>query len=375
MSWYIWKNSNSNKTFIKEQINFMDHSAKYEEIKTLIESNKTFTITTHVNPDGDGAGSEYALYHLLKKFGKDVRIINNNQIPIVFNFLEGAIDIFEEYDPSPRPRPNISKDIESRHQKSDTDVNDHDDWIINCDVIFVLDISFLERLGTIRKIIGSSSAKMVCIDHHIGNGDFADIVVSDRTACATAELIYDLTKYLGQDIEPNIAEALYTSILTDTEGFSLPNTTPKAFKLAAELMELGVIPSVIFENIYRTNTPQRIDLFRMALNTLKFAKNNKLAWIVVDSEMVKKSGAMREEMGGFIEYLMSIKSVEMAIFFLEVPNKGTKISIRSRGDIDSNDFAKLFEGGGHRHRAGIRKFNIPIEEISGEVIKSAIELF
>ena len=92
-------------------------------------------------------------------------------------------------------------------------------------------------------------------------------------------------------------------------------------------------------------------------------------------EMVKKSGALREEMGGFIEYLMSIKSVEMAIFFLEVPNKGTKISIRSRGNIDSNSFAKIFGGGGHKHRAGIRLFDTVIGEISEKIISESKRLF
>ncbi|MCP4725624.1 MAG: bifunctional oligoribonuclease/PAP phosphatase NrnA [bacterium] len=324
---------------------------KWHELDKIVTGANNITITTHVNPDGDAVGSELALYRYLKSTGKYVRVINNNIFPYVYEFLNGSLDILEIY------------------RASDVD------WIVNSDLLFILDISTLERLGGMEQVVRDSTAKKICIDHHAGNGGFADINITDINACATGELIYEMLKETGGSINMDIAEALYVAILTDTDSFSNSNTTSRTHKVVSELLGYGLDQPKIYKNIYENFTWERTALFKMALSTLKNDIGGRLAWMYVDAEMVENSGAQREEMGGFVEFLMTINDVCLGIFFLEVPGRGTKVSIRSKGEINSHLFARKFGGGGHIHSAGIRKFELDMNKVMNEVLNEAKSVF
>ncbi len=324
---------------------------KWKEFKEIIDNNNRFTITTHVNPDGDAVGSELALYKYLISLGKDVRVINNNIYPSVFGFLKDIDETLELYE------------------------SEHDEWIMDSDVVIVLDISTLERLGGMEKVISKSTATKVCIDHHIGNGEFADLAITNTSAAATAELIFEFITTDNGSLPENIAEPLYVAFVTDTDSFSKSNTTKKTHEIVSELMKFNIDPIKVFSEVYQKSTWERIELYKMALSTIRKECRGGLAWFKVDADMVEKSGASREEMGGFVEFLMTIKDVELGIFFLEVPYKGTKVSIRSRGDIDSNKLAAKFGGGGHMQAAGIRMFDTDLESVIELVLKEARCIF
>ncbi len=324
---------------------------KWRELLKIIDDAGRITITTHVNPDGDAVGSELALYRYLKNSGKNVRVINNNVFPYVYEFLTDSLEILEVYS------------------------QNHDDWIKDCDLLMILDISTLERLGGMEPVVRGSEAKKICIDHHAGNGGFADLNITDINACAAGELIYDMLIEADTVIDKDIAEALYVAILTDTDSFSNSNTTSRTHTVVSELLGYGLDQPKIYKNIYENFTWERTDLFKKALSTLENDCGGRLAWLYVDAEMVANSGAQREEMGGFVEFLMTINDVQLGIFFLEVPGRGTKVSIRSKGLINSHLFAGKFGGGGHIHSAGIRKFELDMHKVMTDVLAEARKLF
>ncbi|KPK96221.1 hypothetical protein AMJ80_01145 [bacterium SM23_31] len=323
----------------------------WKKLEEVIQNNRTFTITTHVNPDGDAVGSELALYNFLRQRGKNVRIINGNPLPVVYNFLVDSPDLFGVF--------------------SEAD----EEWVAKCDVIFVLDISRLERLIWMESCIKSSTAYKVCIDHHEGNDCFTDLTIINESACATAELIYELIIILGGTIDRQTAEALYVAILTDTGSFTHSNVTERAHFIAAELIKHGVKPAEIFNKVYANSSWERVDLFMQTLSTLKKECGGKLAWMKITTDMFSAAGAVREEIEGFVDYPLNIAGVEMAILFLEVPDRGTKISLRAKNKIDVHKFAQQFGGGGHKHSAGIRLFDVDIDSAVTRILEKAQLLF
>ena len=325
----------------------------WDKLKKVIDENGTFTITTHVNADGDAIGSELAVYNYLAERGKKVRILNNDPMPSAFHFLVESTDLFEEFE--------------------DGDAGQRD-WILNSDVIFIMDISNSDRLSRMKPVITESKSFKVCIDHHEGNNFFADLNIISVTACATAEIVYDAFIYLGGTIDRQTATALYIAILTDTGSFSHSNTVDRAHLIAADLIKLGIEPDEIYRNVYENGTWERMELFTMTLSSLKKECNGKIAWMKITEEMVAKSGAKREELEGFVDFPMSVSMVELSILFLEVRGKGTKISLRSKNNIDVYAFAHRFRGGGHKHAAGIRLVDFEIDESIDLILEEAKKL-
>lgn len=326
----------------------------WHQVDAVIAKNNKFTITSHVNPDGDAVGSELALYNYLLKRNKEVKIINNNPLPVVFNFLVDSPDVF-----------GVFEDDREAFQN----------WINRSDVILILDISNPDRLSAMKDCVTGSAAYKICIDHHEGNDLFADLNIINESACATAELLYEAFRVLDYDIDFRTATALYIAILTDTVSFTHPNTSASAHLIASKLLGLGVKPGEIYKKVYETNTWQRTDLLQRALSDLKSECNGKLAWMKITDEMFATAGAKREELEGFVDYPLTMIGVELSILFLEVPGKGTKVSLRSKEFLNVHDFAKQLGGGGHKHAAGIRLYDVDIDNAIKLIIEKARGMF
>lgn len=326
----------------------------WRQVDAVIAKNNKFTITSHVNPDGDAVGSELALYNYLLWRNKEVKIINNNPLPVVFNFLVESLEVFGVFD---------------------DDRKTFQDWINKSDVIFILDISNPDRLSRMNDCVTGSAAYKICIDHHEGNDLFADLNIINVSACATAELLYEALTVLDYDIDIRTATALYVAILTDTASFTHPNTSESAHHIASKLLGLGVKPGEIHKKVYETNTWKRTDLLQRALSGLKSECNGKLAWMKITGKMIAATGAMLEELEGFVDFSLTIIGVEFSILFLEVPGKGTKISLRSKEFLNVHEFAKQFGGGGHKHAAGIRLYDVEIDNAIKQVIEKARGIF
>lgn len=284
-------------------------------------------LSTHMNADGDGCGSEVALARLLAQRGLDVHIVNPTPWPDLFAFLLGD-DVKEESAKGPAALQNV-------------------------DLLIVLDISDVRRLGALADTVRRLHVPKIVVDHHIASEDPAgEIVFTDVTACATGELVYDLASVLGFELTPPIAQALYAAILTDTGSFRFSNTSPRCHAIAAELLAAGVDPEDMYVRIYASAPAGRVRLVAEVLSTLGVDEEHGLAWLSMSSGALEKYGVRQEDLDGIVEHARSIAGTRMALFFRDLGYGKVKVSFRSTGEVDVNAFARQFGGGGHAKASG-----------------------
>jgi phosphoesterase RecJ-like protein len=296
-----------------------------EEVAAVLAPGHRVVLTTHVNADGDGVGSEVALWHLLTARGIEAHIANPTAIPDRFDFL---------VPPGADHSARAGREIEA------------------ADVVVVLDISDLGRLGDLGRTITKSHA-VACIDHHVSPGSLPTgprLVAPE--AAATAELVFDLAGAVGWPLSAEAARALYVGILTDTGGFRFANTTPRVLRVAGALLECGVDPESIYEAVYASAPEGRIRLLVEVLQTLVVERDTGLAWVTVPPDALRRHHATADDLDGIVEYPRSIAGVRLALLFRQIANGRVKVSFRSLGDVDVAALAHRFEGGGHTKAAG-----------------------
>ena len=298
-----------------------------------------------MNADGDGCGSETALARLLAQRGLDVRIVNPTPWPSLFDFLlEGDVS-----------------DDTSRGAKA----------LSNADLLIVLDISDVKRLGNLTDAVRAMRVPKLVIDHHIASEDPAgDVVFTDTSACATGELVYDLACELGLEITPRVARSLYTAILTDTGGFRFSNTSPRALAVAAKLLAAGVDPEEMYQRIYASAPVGRVRLLAEVLSTLGVDPEAGLAWLTMNADALERHSVRSEDLDGIVEHARSIAGTRLALFFRDLGYGKVKVSFRSTGDVDVNRFAKQFGGGGHARASGALIAGT-LDEVRDRVVEAA----
>ncbi len=286
-------------------------------------------LTTHVNPDGDGLGSEVGLVHLLKAVGVDATIANPTPTPPRFEFLF-------------RDLPKVDRSREAVKE------------LRRADVIVVLDISDLDRLGMLAETVRTRGVPVGCIDHHVSPGRLPDGPrYLDPSAAATAELIVEIAMANEWPLSQAAARALYVGILTDTGGFRFSNTHPHTLRIAAELLDRGIDPEAIYLDVYAGAPEGRVRLLAEALQTLVVEPEVGLAWITVPPGAVERHGVTSDDLDGVVEHARSISGIKMALLFREIAQGRIKVSLRSVGDVDVARFAKPYGGGGHTKAAGL----------------------
>jgi phosphoesterase RecJ-like protein len=305
-------------------------------------------ISTHLNADGDGCGSESGLARLLSARGLVPKIVNPTPWPDMFSFLLG-----DDVD-----------DQTSRGSKALRDI----------DLFMVLDISDVTRLGNLTETVRALSVPKLVIDHHLPSNDPAGpIAVSDTTACATAELVYDLAIVMGLEITPAIARSLYTGMLTDTGGFRFSNTSPRCMSVAGQLLACGVDPEDMYTRIYASAPAGRVRLMAEVLGTLQVDEAHGLSWLSMTSDALDKHGVKAEDLDGIVEHARSIAGTRMALLFRDLGHGKVKVSFRSVGGTDVNAFAKRFGGGGHAKASGALMSGT-LDEVRDLVVSAATEL-
>ncbi len=320
---------------------------EFKNIQEIIEKHNTFLITSHVNPDGDSLGCELALSRFLQKLGKKVTILNHNETPKFYEFLD--------------PKKELIKFEEENHK----------DFILSTEVIIIVDTNQPNRLRSLEPFVIQSKAIKIVIDHHMEADGFANYYLIDEEATSTAEILYNLFIFIDErSIDYGIAQPLYTGIMTDTGSFRFPRTDPETHETIAKLINYGVDPTAVYSSVYECWTLGRIRLLGEMLDSIKLAHNGKLAYAVITRNMFEETGTTEVETDNFVNYTMSIDGVFIGILINEVPN-GVKISFRSRGDIGANELAKEFGGGGHKNAAGARLFDVKLEKIINDVINKS----
>lgn len=318
-----------------------------DAVKTVILQHHRFVLTTHVNPDGDGLGSELALARFLRKLGKDAVIINHSKTPGNYEFLDPDNDIV--------------------HFTPERDR----DAILQADVIIIVDTNQPDRVRTMETFVQESKAVKIIIDHHLDSANFARHYLIDEDATSTGEIVYRLINTIQPKLmDREIASGLYAAIMTDTGSFRYPRTDPEIHTIIAHLLEYGVDPNETFANVYESWSAGRMRLLGKALSSMQTACGGKLAYMVCTQEMFKETGTSEVETDNFTTYPMSIKGVVVGILINEL-HDGAKISFRSKGEIPINKLANEFGGGGHKNAAGARLYNVSLDNTITNVLEKA----
>ncbi|HRN26168.1 MAG: bifunctional oligoribonuclease/PAP phosphatase NrnA [Ignavibacteriaceae bacterium] len=322
----------------------------FEKLKNIILSNSSFLLTTHVNPDADAIGSEIAFYHLLKKVGKKVFIINHSATPYNLEFFNKD-NVIQKFD-------------EVEHKKIFNQV----------DVLVALDFNRADRTVRMEDYFRSSTKLKICIDHHQDPEDFVDHQFIDTESCATGQIIYNLIKQTKiVELDFNIAEPIYAAIMTDTGSFRFDRTTSEVHTIIAELLKLGVNPEQVYDKLYDQSKFSKIKLLGRALNSITLFADNKLGYMVITQMDFDELSAVESDTENFVNYNLSIENVVLGILFIQLKN-GFKVSFRSKGNIPVNKLANEFGGGGHTNAAGARFFTNNMQEMI-PVILSKAELY
>ena len=298
------------------------------EINHLLVPENNIVIVTHYNPDGDAIGSSLGLKHYLKTKGIDAIVITPNDFPKFLKWMPEAKKIL----------------IADYKRKMAGEA------IYNADVIFCLDFNSPSRIGILGDWVTKSRAKKVLIDHHQMPEQF-DYVYSDTTVPATCQMVYHFIQANNDEklVNLDIAQCLYTGIMTDTGGFRFRSTSATTHRIVADLIEKGADPAVITSNTWDTNTISRLHLLSLVLSRIELTKEGKVAILWLKRSELKEYGFEKGDTEGFVNYGLSVLGTKMAVFFMEdLYEDFIKISFRSKDSVDTNQFArKHFYGGGH----------------------------
>jgi phosphoesterase RecJ-like protein len=306
-------------------------------------------LTTHVNADGDGTGSEVALWHLLHGMGLYPVIANPTPYPERYRFLLAGAEGAEQSGRAARE-------------------------IARADLILVLDIADLGRLGHLATHIEARHVPVACIDHHQSDGRLPPGPrLVDSSAAATGELIYDLSRAAGWTLPPEAARALYVALLSDTGGFRFSNTSPRALRVAADLLSHGLDPEAIYTAVYAGVPEGRVRLLAESLDTLALEVPPGLAWITVPPGALERHGVSPDELDGVVEFARSVSGVRLALLFRQLAGGKVKVSFRSVGEVDVARLAERFGGGGHKKAAGA-SLEGSLAEVQETVLGAAREL-
>ncbi len=301
-----------------------------DEVARKLANAPQVIISGHVMPDGDCIGSMLALGLALARSGKDVTFVSPGQLPLIYFFLPGAALI--------KVNPALSQ------------VNRGETGLV-----VIVDTSVPDRLGDFLEVVNQLRQlgwRTLLIDHHISALPYADYNYIDPGASAVGEIILDLLKILGYELDRDIATCLYTTIATDTGGFRYETTTSATHRKVAELIEAGVDVRAVSLQIFEERPLKSIEALRAALGTLEVSPCGRAAWFTMDKAMTDSLEIGDEHIDGLVNYARVIKGVEIALLFREVNEGKTKVSFRSKNFVDVSKLADTFGGGGHPRAAG-----------------------
>ena len=314
-----------------------------QAIQLLLSTPKKIAIIPHRGPDGDAMGSTLGLYHFLLKNNHHPVVVSPNEFPDFLAWMPGSetVKIYE------KDKENCTKILEE------------------AELIFTLDFNALHRTGEMEHVLAKLKAPFIMIDHHQKPDDYATFTYSDTSFGSTCEMIYNFILFLGkkEDIDKTIGTCIYTGILTDSGSFRFPKTTGTTHRIIAELIDLGVenteIPTLLFDN----SSFGRLQLLGRALQNMKVLTEHQTAYTTLTQDELNAFDYVKGDTEGIVNYGLSIKGIVFTAIFIEnKEEKIIKISFRSQGDFDVNQFARdHFNGGGHRNAAG-GKSEVSMEE-------------
>lgn len=283
----------------------------------LLKEHDNILILTHANPDGDTLGCGFGLCRALIRAGKNARVINADEIPTKYNYLYDDMPVcgFEE------------------------------------EFVVAVDVATENLLGALSEQYGGKID--LCIDHHGTNTGFAEYLLIEEAAAA-CEIVYKVICALGVEVDKKTADCLYTGISTDTGCFRYASANSETYRIAAELMDCGADNGMINRVMFETKTKTYVRLEKLALESMKFYCDDRVAVISVTQQMYEKSGSNEQETEALAPLTRQIEGVEIGITIREKPDGSCKASFRTYDSVNAAELAKCFNGGGHPQAAACR---------------------
>ena len=302
----------------------------FQKLAHIISANQSFLITTHVNPDADAIGSEIAFSNMLKLIGKDFRIINHSETPYNLRFLDTE-NVIEKYNPE-----------------------HHNSYFNSSDVLVALDFNRADRMVSMQKSFAEANKIKVCIDHHQDPEDFVDFQFIDYDYAATGHILYDFITSTGIiKLNKEIAAPLYAAIMTDTGSFRFERTTAELHRIIANLLDTGINPTEIYNQLYDESKLSKIKFLGKCLSSLELIDENRIGYMIITQNDFNELNAIESDTENFVNFILSVQDVKLGMLFIELKN-GFKVSFRSKGKLPVNKLAGLFGGGGHQNASGAR---------------------
>ncbi len=299
-----------------------------KECAQMLAQQDDILILTHAHPDGDTLGCGFALCRALMKMGKICAVINADEIPEKYDYL------YEDIAPI-------------KFKQS---------------YVVAVDVATVNLLGSLE---GQYHIDM-CIDHHSTNTEYADYLLLDDVPAA-CQIVFEVIKALGVDIDSKIASCLYTGLTTDTGCFRYASTTAQTYRAAAELIELGADNGRINRIMFETKTKTYARLERLALDSMRFYENERVAIITITQEMYQLTGSNEQETEAIAPLTRQIEGVEIGITIREKSDGTCKASIRTFESVNAAMLAKEFGGGGHSQAAACR-FECGVKEAREKLV-------
>lgn len=293
---------------------------------SAIKNANRVVISTHIHPDADGIGSEIALCMALRQLGKDAVCVNEEPLLVRYRYL----------DPD-----NVVIGLSEFHEKPHQTI----------DLLLIVDTNSLSRVGSGVEKLGAAAKEVLFIDHHPCAKEIAAIHCIDTSVSATGELAGTLIEAMGAKFTPQIALALYTSILIDTSSFRYPTVSANTHRLIAKLMDSGVEPPQAYNLINGTKKTSFIRLLGQVLGSVETTQDEAVAWIAMTDDQLDEYGVDIEDTHGFINHLLILDNIKVACMFRQI-GPHVKISFRSAdARVDVGVIAQALGGGGHDHSA------------------------
>ncbi len=304
-----------------------------KELRQYLNTPRDLAIVIHRNPDGDAIGSALGLYHVLIQMGHTVRLLTPSEHPPFLNWMPG-IEAFIVYDLKQEEAINALELSET---------------------IFALDFNALDRIDKMGEYLNTATDKtIVMLDHHLDPEPFADLQISDQTASSTCEVVYLALEQMGlmTYVNAQVADCLYTGILTDTGSFSF-SLSSRLFRIAGELLDFGVDNNRLQDLLFNQLPEKHLRLLGYCLyKRMEVLPEYHTAIVTLSKQDYERFKIQRGDTEGIVNYLLKIRGIRLAAFIHEQPTI-TKLSLRSKGEFSVKEMAqKYFKGGGHKNAAG-----------------------
>ncbi len=324
-----------------------------EEILRTVREGRRFLLLTHVFPDGDALGSMFGMAEILRAAGKEVLCFTEEPVSHLFDFLPDCRNVVHDLD-------QVNEFMAGQDQPV---------------VTLSMDCGESARLGTYETTFLKHQPFLV-LDHHKSHKPHGDYRWVEPNRSSTGEMVYELALALNYQVPLNAAFDLYVAISTDTGSFRYECTGARTLQIASELLTLGVKPDEVSSLVYDNYTRERLKLMEMVLSTLELHQNEQIATIYTTRKMFEESGAMYQDVEGFVDFPRALKCVKVVVFVKETQTGDmVSVSLRAKGECDVAEIAKQFDGGGHRNAAGFRCKGKNIDQVRADVLDALRVVF